>query len=216
MGYSHGRRWTDEDTKNAILRVVEYIGINTFPTRREIKNFYGNSSLTSHISKSGGTREWAEKLNLPIKQCESELGNDYELFAIKEIQSHVGLAVRQTKPRYPYDLLVDESIKVDVKVSYPFLNNSGSYANTFNLEKKDPTCDLFIFYCLDLDGEIFKTLIIPSCITSGKTQIGVGRDSKWDYYRDKWEYFIEYSVFVNNLRNEVDYGKTIRDYRDVS
>lgn len=39
MGYSHGRRWTDEDTKNAILRVVERLGINTFPTRSEIKTF---------------------------------------------------------------------------------------------------------------------------------------------------------------------------------
>ena len=200
MGYGHGRKWTDDYTRDSILRVMEHLGINTFPTHSEMKNFYGNSSLTNHISKTGGTRKWAEGLGLPIKQCESELGNDYELFAMKEIQSHVGLSVKQTKPRYPYDLLVDESIKVDVKVSYPFLNNSGSHANTFNLEKKDPTCDLFIFYCLDLDGEISKTLIIPSCITSGITQIGVGRDSKWDCYIDKWEYFIEYSLFISNLR----------------
>lgn len=203
MGYSHGRMWTDEDTEKAILRIVNSLGINTFPTRSEIQNFYGNSALTNHISKNGGTRRWAEKLNLPIKQCESELGNDYELFAIKEIRNHVRLIARQTKPRYPYDLLVDESIKVDVKVSYPFMNNCGSYANTFNLEKKDPTCDIFILYCLDLEGEIIKTLIIPSCVTSGKTQIGVGRDSKWDCYKDKWEYLMEYSLFINNLRKVV-------------
>ena len=203
MGYSHGRKWTDENTESAIMRVVEHLGISTFPTHSEINNFYGNSSLTNHMSKIGGTRKWAEKLGLPIKRCESEFGNDYELFAIKEIQNHVGLIAKQTKPRYPYDLLVDESIKVDVKVSYPFQNNCGAYANTFNLEKKDPTCDIFILYCLDLEGEIRKTLIIPSCVVAGKTQIGSGNDSKWVLYKDKWEYFIEYSAFINSLRKVI-------------
>ena len=200
MGYSHGKRWTDEDTKKAILVVVENLGISTFPTHKEIENFYGNSSLTNHIAKSGGTRRWAKAVKLPIKQCESELGNDYELFAIEEIHNRVGLIAKQTKPRYPYDLLVDKSIKVDVKVSFPFLNNCGSYANTFNLEKKEPTCDLFILYCLNLEGKIVKTLVIPSCVTSGKTQIGVGNDSKWDYYKDRWDYFTEFSVFMKDLK----------------
>ncbi len=200
MGYSHGRDWTKDDTEKDILRIVDTLGLDHFPTHSEMNNFYGNLSLSNRVSKSGGTRYWANELNLSIKNCESELGNDFELFAIKEIAEHTGLTSRQTKPRFPYDLLVDECVKVDVKVSYPFQNNCNVFANTFNLEKKEPTCDIFILYCLDMDGDISKTIIIPAVVLSGQTQIGVGKESKWDKYKDCWRYIVEFDVFMNGYK----------------
>jgi hypothetical protein len=199
MGYAHGRKWSDEDTKNAILKVKETMGYEHFPTKSEIISFYGNRSLTNRISKSGGTRRWANELNLPFKKCESELGNDFELLALKDIKDNAGLDGFQTKPRYPYDLVVDSDIKVDVKVSYPTVNNLGVKTNSFNLEKKNPTCDIFVLYCLNEDGSIRKTLVIPSCVLNGKTQVGVGALSKWDAFGDRWDYFKEYSEFYSSI-----------------
>lgn len=201
MGYSHGKNWTNEDTKKDILRIVDTLGLDHFPTHSEMIGFYGNRSLTNRVSKSGGTRHWAKELNLPIKNCESELGNDYELFAIKEVAEHTRLISTQTKPRFPYDLLVDECVKIDVKVSYQFQNNCNAWANTFNLEKKDPTCDIFILYCLDMNGDIDKTLVITAVALIGQSQVGVGRESKWDKYRDCWRYIVEFDVFMNSYNN---------------
>jgi hypothetical protein len=186
-----------------IMRVKEEMGYNHFPTRSEIISFYGNESLTNRISRTGGTRYWANKLNLPIKSCESELGNKYELYAIEQIKDKTKLDARQTRPRYPYDIIVDSNIKVDVKVSKPFKNSKGVISNTFNLEKTEPTCDIFILYCLKENGEIYKTLIVPSCITQGKTQLGVGFVSKWDIFADKWDYFGEYSKFNKAILKEI-------------
>lgn len=200
MGHAHGRKWSDKDVELEIIKIKETMGYNHFPTHSEIISFYGNSSLTNKISKSGGTRYWAKRLNLPLKECESEFGNDYELRAIKEIEEFTGLSATQTNPRYPYDLLVGGCVKVDVKVSFPFKNNCNAFANTFNLEKKDPTCDIFVMYCLDLDGNAQKTLIIPSSALSGKTQVGVGKESKWDVFDNCWHYIAEYDSFFKNIK----------------
>jgi hypothetical protein len=199
MGYTHGKAWTEEMVIEAIMRVVNGLGLSTFPTHSEMNSFYGNHGLTVKVSKSGGTKFWAEKLNLPIKQCESETGNDYELLAIQLIKEYIGLNSRQTKPRYPYDIVVDENIKIDVKVSYPFKNNCNAWANTFNLEKKDPTCDIFILFCLNRESELSKTLIIPSCVVAGQTQIGVGKESKYNIYIDNWKLIKKYDDFYRKL-----------------
>lgn len=199
MGITNGRKWTEENTEDAIRTVITTLGINHFPTHSEIKNFYGNCSLTVRISRTGGTRYWADKLNLPIKQCESEVGNDFELKAIEDIKENTGFDSYQTKPRYPYDLVTNQNIRVDVKVSYPSDNGSGVMANTFNLEKSEPTCDIFVLYCLKKDGSVAKTLIIPACILKGKTQVGVGILSKWDFYKDKWNYFENFAEFNESI-----------------
>ena len=97
-------------------------------------------------------------------------------------------------PRYPYDLLVGNNIKVDVKVSKMYNNTIKMY--TFNLEKRFPTCDIFVAYCIDDNKNIVKTYVIPSAILSGITQLSVGIDkSKYDIYLDKWDIVDKYAKF---------------------
>lgn len=191
--------WAEDKIQEAIHNMVITLGMNRFPTHSEIQSFYGNRALVVQISRSGGTRHWAKKMNLPIKQCESEVGNGFELKAIEDIRENTGFESYQTKPRYPYDLVVSQNIRVDVKVSHPVEDKNGVSINTFNLEKKDPTCDIFILYCLRNDGEISKILIVPACLLKGKTQIGVGMLSKWDCYQNKWEYFNIYEEFYESI-----------------
>lgn len=200
MGYSHGRKWSEEDIAEAILKIVQTYSMNTFPTHSEMELFYGNKALSNRVSKTGGTRYWAKKLNLPIKKCESEFGNDFELKAINDIYEETALTAVQTKPRYPYDLLVNGCIKVDVKVSKQIFTNCHTWQNMFNLEKKEPTCDIFMLYCLDGNGGFIKKLIVPSCVLAGQTQVGVGANSKWDKYEENWNLFWDYYEFYRKLK----------------
>lgn len=214
MGYAYGIEWTDELVQEKISLIVNTLDINHFPTHSDMENFYGNKKLSNRISKSGGTRYWADRMNLPIKNCESEFGNKYELLAIKQIKENVGLESYQTKPRYPYDLVTDNKIKVEVKVAYPHTDTDGVTTSRFNLEKTEPTCDIFILYCLKDNGDVYKTLIIPSCVLKGQKYVGVGLLSRWDHFQDKWSYLTQYSEFYEDvLKNATIYDR--RRSKDV-
>lgn len=200
LGYTHGIKWTDELIEKEILDVVKKLKLDHFPTHSEIIKATGNKSLAVKISRYKGTVFWAEKLNLPIKYSETSFGNKYEIMAINDIFEFTGLHSVQTSVRHPYDLLTDNSVKIDVKVSKEFTNNCGVRYFTFNLEKREPTCDIFILYCLNDDESIKKTLIIPACSLLGQTQVGVGENSKWDYYSEKWDFIKQYGAFFNNFK----------------
>lgn len=202
MGYAHGRKWTEEEVKKEIMNVVNTLSLKHFPSKSEIINFYGNNALSNKISRSGGSRYYADLLNLEISNSESDFGNFFEELAIDEILENTGFSSLHTNVRYPYDLLTNGNIKIDVKVSKRVKNkNFDWFYHTFNLEKREPTCDIFIFYCLDENMEIEKRVIIPSCFLSGKTQVSIGGLSKWDAYIDKWEYFDMYNKFYDSVKS---------------
>lgn len=200
MGYVRGSRWTDEKIQDSIEEIVNSLGLDHFPTHSELNNYFGTNGVSLAISRHGGTRKWAKRMNMSILNCASEFGNDFELRAIGDIYEETALMAVQTKPRYPYDLLVDGCIKVDVKVSRQIFTNCHTWQNTFNLEKKEPTCDIFILYCLDETGNFIKKLIIPSCVLAGQTQVGVGSNSKWDKYEENWNLFLDYYEFYQKLK----------------
>ena len=202
MGYTHGRKWSEDEVKKEIMNIVETLDLKHFPTQSQIINFYGNNSLANKISRSGGSKYYADLLGLEILYCESEFGNFFEELAIDEILENTGLSSLHTNAKYPYDLLTNGNIKVDVKASMKVKNKKANLPyHSFNLEKREPTCDIFIFYCLNEDTEIEKRVIIPSCLLSGKTQVGMGGLSKWDAYIDKWEYFDMYNKFYDSVKS---------------
>lgn len=201
MGYTHGKKWTDEEIKKDIMKVVNSLGLKHFPSKSQIIKFYGNSALSNKISRSGGSKYYADLLGLEVAYSESEFGNYFEEIAIDEILENTGFLSLHTNVRYPYDLLTNGNIKVDIKASKKVKNkNSIMPYYSFNLEKREPTCDIFVFYCLNEDIKIEKRVIIPSCLLSGKTQISMGGLSKWDAYIDKWEYFHIYNRFYEGIK----------------
>lgn len=200
MGYTHGEAWTDELIEQKIKEVVEKLNLDHFPTHTEIVKALGNKGLASKISKHKGTVYWAEKLGIPLKYSETTFGNKFEIEAISDIFENTGLHSVQTSSRHPYDLIVDNSVKIDVKVSKEFTNNCNSKAFSFNLEKREPTCDIFILYCLNDDETYRKVLIIPACSLLGQTQIGVGDNSKWNFYSERWDFIKQYSDFFDGFK----------------
>ena len=198
MGYAHGTCWDEKLIESTLNDVIKKAKINTFPTHKQMNEVTGSMALTNAVSRHGGTRYWADKLGLEIKPSESRLGEEYELKCMEKVQ-HLGYRCEKTPVRYPYDLLVQSNIKVDVKCGNLYKGVQGDYY-TFNLEKKKPTCDIFVCYCIEND-EIKKVLVIPSCELSGKTQLSVGKNSSvYDRYIDMWDYFHLYDEFYFSLR----------------
>lgn len=194
MGYSHGTKWNDELIQKRIEIVMDKVGITTMPTQSMTTEVFGNTSLNDAISRSGGFIFWANKLGLEHMGTETILGRNFEIYCNMFIQDKFDVNVEEMPPRYPYDLLVGNNIKVDVKVSKMYNNTIKMY--TFNLEKRFPTCDIFVAYCIDDNKNIVKTYVIPSAILSGITQLSVGIDkSKYDIYLDKWDIVDKYAKF---------------------
>lgn len=194
MGYAHGFRWDETLIERAIKDVVEKAKIDCFPTHSLIKSVTGNCALTNAISKNGGSGYWAKKLGLEIKKCESRLGEEYELYCQKAIEN-LGFKCEKTPVRYPYDLLVEDGVKVDVKCGKLYHGKQGDYY-TFNLEKSKPTCDLFVCFCVDNDV-VQKFYVIPSFVLSGKTQLSIGKiGSKYTRYLLNWDCLQKYVCFL--------------------
>jgi len=198
MVHSHGESWNDELIEKGIIDVMQKASISTMPTLSITNEILGNSSLSNAISKHGGFAFWAKKLGLEQLKCETRLGKEHESYCLNFIQYNFDFAVEQMTYNFPYDLLVESNIKIDVKVSRMY--NKGFKYYTFNLEKKSPTCDIFVAYCIDDDKKIVKTYVIPSSVLSGKTQLSVGViKSKYDKYLDNWELLNKYNKFYDSL-----------------
>lgn len=200
MGHTHGKEWNDDAIKKNIVEIIEETNLDHFPTHSEMVSFFKNKKLACAISKHGGTSYWAEKMNLKLSSSETTFGNRFEHFANNDIFENTELTSVLTSSRYPYDLFVNNCVKIDVKTSKPFINNCNSEAYTFNLEKRDPTCDIFILYCVDKNENIQKKLIIPACRLVGQTQLGIGEKSKWDTYKDSWNIITDFNDFFSSYK----------------
>lgn len=199
MGYTHGNKWSDEALIVEINKIVAILKIGTMPSKTQMIQTTGSYALSCAVSKHGGFKKFAEKLGLEIKSSESKLGEEYEINCMDHIRS-LGYECEKMKIKHPYDLLINGCVKIDTKVSNVFNSMSNGRYYTFNLEKKFPTCDIFICYCIDYLGEISKTYIIPSNVISGKTQLSVGiTKSKYDNFIDRWDILYKYINFNVNI-----------------
>ena len=179
MGYAFGTKWSDELIKEEILKVMKALNINRMPSSDEIKLVTNNSKLTNAIRRHGGYLQWSARLRLHQSECETRTGLNSEI-KIKEIHESKGYKVEKMTTRHPYDLLVNENIKIDVKAANKYESPTGWSSYSFNLEKANPTCDIYIICCLQDN----KTLIIPSKFLK-QTQLCItNKVSKYDIYKD--------------------------------
>jgi hypothetical protein len=195
MGYTHGKRWTDEKVEKEVKKVMVALNINRFPTRSEMELVTRNHGLSVKISKSGGFKEWAKKLNLPLKESETQLGQEYEEIIRNIIKKETGYIFELTNTKHPYDLYLD-GVKIDVKVSNRHYPEKNYYYYTFNLEKIPPTCDIYVCLCKN-KSHIDKILVIPSTEIDAINQLSIGKESKYDKYKDRFDYIEEYYNFYN-------------------
>lgn len=188
-------KWSDDKIAEEIIKVKMALNIERMPTRTEIEIVTNDSALTNKISKTGGTKYWANKLNLDLKDSETKLGQEWEMYVKSELDN-LGYEVEKMTTKHPYDLLVNNNIKVDVKVSRYYKGKGFKY-HTFNMEKKYHNCDIFICIGLDEEDHVVKILVIPSKYLMNKKQLSVGIESKYDKFNDRWDYIDKYSNFYS-------------------
>ena len=194
--------WNKDNIEKALRYMVEQTGQKTLPTHAETKKFYGNYKLSNAMRRNGGPRYWGERMNLEFKDCDSRKGEQFEDYFVAEMleKGFDAERVNYDEPRFPFDVLINGCVKVDVKVARVFGSDKQGYYS-FNLEHKKHSCDFFVCYCLDSSGEnIVKTYIIPASIMDGKSQIGVGlSQSKDDAYSGRYDLMGQTCEFYDSL-----------------
>lgn len=198
MGYTHGEKWTENKIIEAIMQVVDNWELNRMPSRSEIERFYGNTALSNVITKKYGWYELAKKLKLAIKESETYRGKKQEQIA-KETLISKGYTVEKMPQNFPYDLLINNCVKIDVKASKLYEGKNGGFYS-FNLERPFPTCDIYLLYLLNNDRTTKNVIVIPSKFVPKNSQISIGAiKSKYDRFVDKWEYIGEYIEFFEKV-----------------
>lgn len=197
MGYTHGTRWTDEKIKEDIFNIISVLEINRMPSSVEIERITRDNALTNVIARRGGINKWAKKLGLNQSKCETRIGESGECF-VKELLQNKGYIAEKMSVKHPYDLLINKNVKIDVKTSNIFISSKGWSSYSFNLEKSKSTCDIYVFICME-DKKPNKILVIPSKFLH-QTQVCItNNESKYDIYKDKWEYIEQYNEFYKNI-----------------
>jgi hypothetical protein len=197
LGYVHGIKWTDEKIEKEIKRVMYALHINRMPSRSEIEEVLKDSALTNKIGKLGGFQYWANKLGLETKESETSTGKEFEEKAIGILESR-GYRVQRMTTKYPYDLLVNEHIKVEVKVGRPYMLKGESRVHTFRTSKRHATCDLYLIFALDESEEVERLFIIPGCELKIVT-LCIGKNSKYNKYIDRWDLVDKFNEFYKGL-----------------
>ena len=202
MGHIWGTKWDDNRIKSEVKNVMTALGIDRMPTRTEMDSVTHNTALSNKVMKTGGIRYWAENLGIELKNSETTLGNDYE-FKVKEMLEHKGYKVEKMSTKHPYDLLVNDYIKIDIKVSH-YYHGYGYKSHNFRLSKEYHNCDIFICVAIDDEGNIIKNLIIPSKFLMGIKQLAIGVNSKYDKFDNKFEYIDKFDSFYASLQEVED------------
>ena len=198
MGYTHGTKWTDELIREKVQEVIDALELDRMPSQKECKNYFKNESLSNAVAKRMGWYALAEEMGLPVKNSDTYFGKKQEA-SVEEMLKTKGFEVRRMSQNFPYDLLVDDCVKIDVKAAHLYEGPNGSFY-TFNLEKPYATCDIYILCTLSKENEIQKIYIVPSKFVVSNTQISVGVEkSKYDRFIDDWDYISKLSEYWSNV-----------------
>lgn len=198
MGYSHGTHWDDGKIKAEIIKVKNYLEIERMPTRNEINSVYGNNNLSCAISKRKGYYGYAKELNLKIKKSCTTTGKTYEHIASDLLQEK-GYKVTRMPQNFPYDLLINDCVKVDVKASHLFRGKNGNFY-TFSTEKPFATCDIYLLIELDDNDNASRLMVVPSKFVFTNSQISVGTEnSKYHVFTDRFDYIDTLSDFWRKI-----------------
>lgn len=193
MGHTHGITWSDALIKEKILEVVSSLGLSEMPTRNQIRGYFGDDKLTNKISKTLGYYGWADRLGLPIQNNDTRKGKLAEQLA-SDILAQKGYKVEQMLQNYPFDLLVNNTVRVDVKYAKLNVGKYFSYA----LRKKYPTCDIYMLV-EDHGGDDQRVYIVPSKFAV-QTQICTGATStKYSEYLDRYDYIDRFAWLFDQI-----------------
>lgn len=190
------KKWTNELIKSELIKSMEILNLERMPTGGELKSI-GRNDLHCKVSRTKKYSGWADELGVKLKSSTTTEGNKKEK-SMKNTLIKMGYEVEIMGSRHPYDLLVNKSVKIDVKLANPYLLKGKSRVHTFSLNKVKPTCDIYILVAADENKLIERTLVIPSHHIQMK-MVNIGKDSKYNKYNNRFDYIRYYSDFFGSI-----------------
>lgn len=184
------RQWTDSDVKAELLGVCASLG--HFPSNTELR-VLGRSDLSCQVTRRGGFVFWSNKVGIGRNYSDSDFGWAGEAAVLRQIESHGLSAKRAGGTRAPFDILVEDRVRVDVKnanfASYPMKGNAACSGWFYRIGKL-PQADIIALHQFDTGD----TYIIPwRNVTS--SNVTITPNGKYKRYRNAW-WILE--LFVRN------------------
>lgn len=186
MEHLHRTKWTPNKVVEEVLKVKDALNVDRLPTRSECDLVTNSKSLSNAITHYFGWYGLAEKLGLPLKKSKTTTGKTMESLA-DDLLRKKGFNVQRMTQNHPFDLLINNCVRIDVKASHIYHGENGDYY-TFALGKKFHCCDFFMLSELNDLNEIIRTMIVPATSVMNKSQISVGIvNSKYFKYTDRYD-----------------------------
>jgi hypothetical protein len=159
-------------------RIMEnYRNTGIMPTNSYLTET-GQGDLAQQIAKKGGFFKWAERLGLAREHSDSDTGWDGEKRVQKVLESAGFQVDRSTAVKWPFDLLVNKVLRIDVKSAN--FTCYGPCKGWFYRIGKAPQADLIALHQLDT-GETYwiPWHIIPH------SNVTISKDGgKWARYKE--------------------------------
>jgi hypothetical protein len=192
-------KWTDELIRKELLSSVKILMLDRMPTASELKSI-GRNDLHCKISRTKKYSGWAEDLGLQLARNETNLGNEYEK-VIGGILESKGFKVEYMPTKHPYDLMLNGSVKVDVKVANMYEAQNGQNWWAFRLAKKEATCDIYILNALESDVSKERIFVIPGHLLDIQ-MLNMGLDTKYNKFLNRYDILETYSNFFGTITED--------------
>lgn len=192
-----GTNSTVESVIKRLKLLISELKMDRMPVTSEVQNSSYGNSLHNDIVRLGGYRYFAEIMNLPIKHSETSLGQDFE-YKVIDLLREMNYNVIKMDTLHPFDILINDTVKIDVKVANARVDDKGNVSHTFGINKRIASCDIYIIVCLNEDKSIERLMVIPSHHLKIVT-LCIGKNSKYNKYIDRFDYIDSYSEFFNSI-----------------
>jgi hypothetical protein len=169
------KTWTEAMIADRIMENYRNTGL--MPTNQYLLET-GQGDLSNQIAKKGGFFKWADRLGLSRAPSASDTGWDGEKRVQKILESAGFQVERSIAVKWPFDLLVNKVLRIDVKSANFAVY--GSCKGWFYRIGKVPQADLMALHQLDT-GETYwiPWHIIPH------SNVTISNDGgKWARYKE--------------------------------
>lgn len=194
LSVSSGKKppgWWNEE--RVFMELRPYVKrLSRMPTTQEL-NALSRGDLTNAIRRNGGFQFFADKFGVKKKRTATSKAERVEK-AVKKFLEYNGFNVELTTSKCSYDLLIDKSIRVDVKMA---TNDDKNKYFMFFLRSKGlkPTCDAYaLCRCARSKDVIYDIYFIPALMTQQQT-ITITPSEKWQPWKNNYEMLRNLGLF---------------------
>lgn len=196
------KKWTDEAIASEIKRIQEVLEIDHMPTKNEIKQAANSFGLAVAIANSGGMKQWCEKLGIDRQEDIIKRASLFEKKAVQILKEKTNEDFDIAPFNYPYNLIHKKTgIKISIKISERKYHQRYRTTYTWGFGKisSPQPCDYFMLVCNNVKL-VDKILIVPVFFLENMKYLTVGKNSKYDYFKDRYDIIMK----------EIDTRKLIR------